>query len=89
MEDFKNEDLLDFPCCYQFKAIGSADDYFRDGIVAAANEFAVVDKGAIKCRPSNKGGYQSVSLTVTLDSYQQLTNIYAAMRKVIGLQLLL
>lgn len=89
MEDFKSEDLFDFPCCYQFKAIGVAESRFRDGIVAAAKKFAVVADDAIKCRPSNMGGYQSVSLSVTLDNYQQLTSIYAAMRKVSGLQLLL
>ena len=89
MEDFKSEDLLNFPCCYQFKALGVAGDNFRDGIVAAAKKFAVVADDAIECRPSNKGGYQAVSLSVTLVNYQQLTSIYAAMRKVAGLKLLL
>ena len=89
MKDYKAEDLLDFPCCYQFKAIGLADDSFRAGIVAAASSFIVVADDAITCRPSGKGGYQAVSLSVKLDSYQQLTDIYAAMRQVSGLKMLL
>lgn len=89
MENHKSKDLLDFPCFYQFKAIGIADNSFRNGIIAAAKEFVAVTEDAIKCRPSNKGGYQAVSLSVTLDNYQQLTSIYAAMRKVVGLKLLL
>jgi putative lipoic acid-binding regulatory protein len=89
MKDNKSEELLEFPCRFEFKAIGLADDSFKDGIIAAAGKFAVVSDAGIKCRPSDKGGYQSVSLSLTLDDYQQLTNIYAAMRQVVGLQLLL
>jgi len=89
MEGHDPKDLLDFPCDYQFKALGLADDSFRDGIVAAAGEIVPVPEDAIKCFPSSKGTYQSVSLLLRLHNYQQLTDIYAAMRLVTGLKMLL
>ncbi len=89
MKDYNPEDLLDFPCCYQFKAIGRADNSFRDGIIAAVAQFTVVGEDSIMSRPSGKGGYQALSLSVIVDNYQQLTDIYAAMRQVEGLKLLL
>lgn len=83
------EELLAFPCHYQFKAVGVAGDVFRDAIVETVRQHATVPQDAVKCRPSGKGTYQSVSVLVTLHSYEQLTSIYAAMRQVAGLKMLL
>ena len=83
------EELLDFPCHYQFKAIGVEGDDFRVAIMAAASQFVTVTEDAVKCRPSGKGSYQAVSLSVTLNNYQQLIDIYAEMRQVAGLKMLL
>jgi len=85
----KPEDLLEFPCHYQFKAVGQAGESFRQAIVAAVERHAAVSQDAVRCRPSGKGNYQAVSVLVTLHSYQQLTSIYADMRQVPGLKLLL
>jgi putative lipoic acid-binding regulatory protein len=89
MKKTKPEALLDFPCRFQFKAIGVADDSFKAEIVAVVESFVVVSEDCITCRPSENGGYQAVSVSVRLENYQQLTGIYAAMRKVSGLKLLL
>jgi len=83
------EELLDFPCHYQFKAMGIAGDCFKQAIVAAITKYVSVPEDAIRCRPSGKGTYQSVSVVVTLHNYEQLTNIYAAMRQVDDLKMLL
>ncbi|SEA66530.1 hypothetical protein SAMN05660420_02784 [Desulfuromusa kysingii] len=82
-------DLFEFPCQYQFKAMGLAGDDFREAIVAAVAEHVPVATDAVLCRPSGQGTYQSVSLLVTLHSYEQLTAIYADMRLVNGLKMLL
>ncbi len=90
MSDKKSpEDLLEFPCHYQFKAVGSAGDEFRAAAIAAVRQHARVAADAVKIRPSGKGTYQSVSVLVTLHSYQQLTSIYAELRQVSGLKMLL
>ncbi len=83
------KDLLDFPCPFQFKAIGVADASFKNSIIAAASKILPVPENAIKCCPSGKGTYQSVSILLMLDNYQQLTDIYAEMRQVVGLKMLL
>ncbi len=83
------EDLLEFPCHYQFKAVGVAGDSFKLSIVSAVNQFVPVSADAVNSRPSGKETYQSVSILVTLQNYQQLTSIYKEMRKIDGLKLLL
>ena len=83
------EDLLDFPCHYQFKAMGLAGDGFKREIVAAVDKYVAVTEDAVRCRPSGKGTYQSVSVLVTLHNYEQLIAIYAEMRQVAGLKMLL
>ncbi len=83
------EELLDFPCHYTFKAIGVNGESFSTAITAAARRYALVPQDAIHIRPSGKGNYQSVSLVVWLENYQQLTDIYARMKTVAGLKMLL
>lgn len=88
--DKKNpQDLIDFPCHYQFKAVGKAGNEFKQGIVAAVKKYVEISADSVKSRPSGKGTYQSVSVLVTLYNYQQLTDIYAEMKKVAGLKMLL
>lgn len=89
MDKIAIEDLLEFPCHYQFKAMGLAGDRFRQAIVAAVCQHVAVAEDAIKCRLSGKGKYQSVSIVVTLYNYDQLTAIYAEIRQVDGLKMLL
>ena len=83
------KDLLEFPCQYQFKAMGLSGDCFRKDIVAAVGGHVTVPQDAVRCRPSGKGTYQAVSVLVTLYNYEQLTAIYAEMRQVDNLKMLL
>lgn len=85
----KPEELLEFPCHYQFKAVGLAGDPFKQAIVDAVGCHASVSQDGVKSRPSGRGTYQSVSVLVTLHNYEQLTSIYAQMRQVDGLKMLL
>ncbi len=83
------EDLLEFPCRYQFKALGAAGNTFEKAILHAISKHASVAPDAAGSRPSGKGNYQSVSVSVTLHSFQQLENIYTEIRKVSELKMLL
>ena len=83
------KDLIEFPCHYQFKAMGLAGTEFRQAIINAIAKHAAVVEDAVRSRPSGKGTYQSVSVLVTLHSYEQLTSIYAEIRKVDDLKILL
>ncbi len=89
MKKTNPEELLDFPCHFQFKAVGLAGDIFQEGIIEAVKKHAMVSRDAVRSRPSGKGNYQAVSILVMLHSYQQLTDIYAEMRQVPNLKMLL
>lgn len=81
--------LIDFPCHYQFKAVGLAGESFSQSIVKAVAKYADVSLDAVRCRPSGQGNYQAVSVLVTLYDYQQLTDIYTEMNQVPDLKMLL
>jgi len=83
------EDLLEFPCHYTFKAVGMSGDSFQEGIIAATAAYASVSRDAVHVKPSGKGNYQSVSIVVRLENYRQLQDIYAGMKQVPGLKMLL
>ncbi len=83
------ESLIEFPCHYQFKVIGQGgDDFYRD-VVAAIALHASVPSDAVRSHPSRHGTYQSVSVVLTVYSAAQLTTIYAQLKKVSGLKMLL
>lgn len=83
------ESLIDFPCHYQFKAIGSAGDVFRRDVVQAVSVHATVPEDAVRSQPSRFDNYQSISVVLTIYSAEQLTGIYAELKKVTGLKMLL
>jgi len=88
-EHSKPEDLIDFPCHYQFKAIGQGGDEFCRAVVEAITVHAAVPTDAVRSQPSRHGTYQSVSVVVTIYSATQLTGIYAELKKITGLKMLL
>jgi putative lipoic acid-binding regulatory protein len=88
-KDYNPEELLEFPCEYQFKVIGAAGDDFRHAVVTTVDSHSPVVTDAIKCRPSAQGKYQSVSILVTLHNYQQLTRIYADLKQLADVKMLL
>jgi putative lipoic acid-binding regulatory protein len=83
------KDLLEFPCRYQFKAMGLSGTEFKEAVIAAVDKHVSVAADAVRCRPSGKGTYQAVSVLVTLHNYVQLTSIYAELRKIDNLKMLL
>lgn len=83
------ESLLDFPCHYQFKAIGTAGDLFFQSVVQAVSVHATVSEDAVRTQPSRRGNYQSVSVVLTIYNADQLTAIYSELKKLSGLKMLL
>lgn len=81
--------LLDFPCHYDFKVFGPADDVFFNEVVSAVSGIVPVGLDATKTRFSSGGRYQSVTVCVHLRNSEQLKNIYDVLRKVDRLKYLL
>lgn len=84
------DELLNFPCLYEFKAFGPApDDAFQTAVHQAVNRIIPVDRDAIRIRASSGGRYQCVTVLVRLENSAQLTSIYAILRGIAGLRYLL
>ncbi len=87
MPDF--EELLSFPCHYEFKAFGPAGEDFVDQVQNMVTTVVPVARDAMRCRPSSGGTYQCVSVLVSLQNRAQLEAVYAALRKIDGLKYML
>ena len=85
------DSLLEFPCDYIFKAVGSdtVKGLFSSSVHSAVSSVVPVPLDSIKCRSSSQGNYLAVSVLVRLYNMDQVKSIYAALREVEGLKFLL
>lgn len=86
-----SDSLMQFPCDYVFKAVGSEeiDGGFLRAVHGVVSDIVPVPLDALKCRSSSQGNYLAVSILVRLHNMQQVHDIYAALRGVPGLRFLL
>ncbi len=69
--------LMKFPCSFPIKAMGIATDDFDILVVEIVRKhYPDVTEGAVKTKPSRKGKYISVTVTIEAQSKKQLDNIY-------------
>jgi putative lipoic acid-binding regulatory protein len=84
------DELLSFPCLYEFKAFGeTADEQFRDNVCRAVSRVVPVGEDAMRSRSSSGGRYQCLTVLVRLENSTQLEQIYVMLRSVEGLRYLL
>ena len=85
------DELLEFPCSYEFKVFGDADQEgrFLSAVQAAISTITPVSRDAMRVRQSSGGKYQCVTVAVLLQNSQQLKSIYAVLRGLDGLRYLL
>ncbi len=77
-ETKKNGDsLLTFPCNFTIKVFGQGSDEFEHAVLMIINKHVsnAADR-AIQTRDSENGKYRSLSITVHIESKQQLDAIY-------------
>ena len=71
------ETLFEFPCEFPIKVMGQSTLAFEADVITVINRHVEnLPEGAIKSRPSGKGNYLSITITITAHSKQQLDNIY-------------
>jgi len=75
VKDTKFDELLDFPCQQNFKIMGLAQDDLPVKIIEVLQRIAPGDY-VPKIKPSAKGNYHSVSLSVTVTSKEHMEQIY-------------
>ena len=84
------DELLDFPCPYEFKAFAAAaEDDFAEAVLAAVGRVVPVGRDQLRVRGSSAGRYQCVTVCVQLENSSQLHGIYANLRALAGLLYLL
>ncbi|TRW49408.1 DUF493 family protein [Aliidiomarina halalkaliphila] len=77
----KFDELLDFPCDFRFKVMGLATEQLADQIIEVVQEHAPGDYTP-EVRPSSKGNYYSVSVSVVVVSKQHIETLYRALSNI-------
>ena len=74
------ESLIEYPCLFPIKVMGTRVEGFTAALVSVARDFAPdFDEARLELRESRGGNYLSVTLTVTATSREQLDNLYRAL----------
>ena len=69
--------LFEFPCEFQIKAIGLAEESFELLVIEIiSNHYDDLSEDSVQSRESSNGKYLSVSVTITAESKAQLDAIY-------------
>lgn len=72
-----DETLLTFPCDFTLKIFGLHSDKFEATVLMIIHKHVPnLSDRAIQIRPSEKGKYCALSITVHVDSKEQLDDIY-------------
>jgi hypothetical protein len=75
-----NEELLKFPCEFHIKAIGHATQDFDAMVVSVVRKhIKAIYEGAVRSKLSSKGRFSSVTVAFTVESREQLNNVYVAL----------
>ena len=71
-----SETLLTFPCNFTIKIFGAASDEFEAAVQRIIHKHVPKADSTIESRLSANGKYKSLSVTVHVDSKEQLDQIY-------------
>ncbi|QPG04401.1 DUF493 family protein [Salinimonas marina] len=73
--DTRFDELLEFPTYQTFKVMGVADDELPNQVIACLQQHAPGDYSPT-VKPSSKGNYHSVSVSVKVTSKAHMETIY-------------
>ena len=83
-------DPLDFPCRYPVKVMASAGPEARAEILAAVARHAEFSSTEdVRIRPSRNGRYEGLTITVSASSRDQLEAVYAELRELEAVKMML
>ncbi|GJQ15621.1 hypothetical protein GpartN1_g7412.t1 [Galdieria partita] len=72
------DELVDFPCKFQFKIIGIRQGNFVGDIVDSVAEVLQIDPSYMEVSTRDKGKYRSITIDAPCNSSEQVYSIYAA-----------
>lgn len=71
------EAVLNFPCEFSIKAFGVASDEFEATVITIIRKHIPdLRENALKTRLSKDGKYLAITITLNVESREQLDNIY-------------
>jgi putative lipoic acid-binding regulatory protein len=74
------DSLIEYPCDFPIKIMGAMQDAFAQTMVDVVSSYdAEFFAGKLEMRPSTKGNYLSLTVTVRATSREQLDNLYRAL----------
>ena len=80
MSETNRETLLEFPCRFSIKIMGTKHPEFAGQILETVRLHAPeAGEQDLLRRESSKGNYQGITVTVNAQSKEQLDNIYLAL----------
>lgn len=73
---------LDFPCAFPIKAMVRSAPAARQAVLSEVARHVRFDPDAdVRYRPSRNGRYESITITVQVESRDQLESLYQALRQ--------
>lgn len=76
-----NAPLIEFPCDYPIKVLGSADPQLHQHVLQVMDTHAPgFDRSKIAIRDSSKGKWQSITVVITATGKPQLEEIFADLK---------
>lgn len=78
MQKTKFDELVEFPCHFTFKVMGVASPSLPDQVVAVCQQHAPGDYSPT-VKPSSKGNYHSVSISVKVESQTHIETLYRSL----------
>jgi len=77
MTDTENKPLIEFPCSFPVKVMGKSHPDFEACVEVIFNRHVTdFNKNQISVRPSGKGNYSAITVTIEAKSQEQLDKIY-------------
>lgn len=76
-ESNNTDELFNFPCQFPIKIMGRCDCELESLVVEVVNRHVTnLAENSVSTRPSGKGNFMSVTVTITATSRKQIDNIY-------------
>ncbi|MCW9710661.1 DUF493 family protein YbeD [Avibacterium sp. 21-586] len=82
------KDLLEFPCNFTFKVVGTNRPDLADDVIAVVQQYV---KGDYNPREniSGKGTYKSISVDIVAENIKQVETLYQELAKIDGVRMVL
>ena len=81
VKNTKFDEYLEFPCHFSFKELGLANEELVDQVMAVVRQHTDAGDYSPAVKPSSKGNYHSVSVSVTVTSKQHIELLYTELGK--------